>query len=299
MLGTRPNASDESGLRRNPSPFPRFQRRNRFGLAVAVAAALGAGCLERPIDTGAQKPADSKPPVSSEPEIVPVTEGDLCDLLGPELCKLSGSLTVRKAKDGPPVLLIVYKPEADEKPEPASVAAAPAGPDRPEIVYGELRSRGPRVSGDALLALDQKLKDAEEEFPLDFRFSYERATLVVFGKHRHHEAFRRLRRSAEKAIEIQKSDAMLEMLRRDAARNGPFWKLARGHREWKAIHEALEHRDRERLWHEPHPAEPVRRDSREAARHGDALDQLLVMRERIGMHGSDLDPELATESTAD
>ena len=293
MLGARPNPSDRSGLWRNPPPFRRFQRRGRFGLAIAVAAALGAGCLERPIDTDAQEPPGSKHSLPSEPGIVPATEGDLCEVLGPELCKLAGSLTVRSAKDGRPALLIVYQPEREERAEPASVASAPAGPGPPEIAYTELRSRGRRVSGDALLALDQELRDAEEEFPLEFRFSYEGAMLVVFGKREHHEAFRRLRRAAEKAIVTQGSDAMLEMLRRDGARNGPFWKLAHGHREWNAIHEALEHRDRDRLWREHEHAEPVRRDSPQASSHESALDRLRVMRERIGMRESELRPELA------
>ncbi len=83
------------------------------------------------------------------------------------------------------------------------------------------------------------------------------------------------------------------MLRRDGARNGPFWKLAHGHREWNAIQEALEHRDREGLWHEYGHAEPERRDSPQASSHENALDRLRVMRERIGMQESELRTELA------
>ena len=309
MLGARPNSSDRHGLWPNPPPYRRFQRRGRLGLAIAVAAALGAGCLERPSDADAQEPPGSTHAMASQPGRVPATEGDLCEVLGPELCKLAGSLTVRSAKDGRPALLIVYQPERDEKAvpasvatgqpepdgraEPASVDTSPAGPGPPEIAYTELRSRGRRVSGDALLALDQELRDAEEEFPLEFRFSYEGAMLVVFGKREHHEAFRRLRRAAEKAIETERSDAMLEMLRRDGAQNGPFWKLAHGHREWNAIQEALEHRDRDGLWHEYGHAEPERRDSPQASSHENALDRLRVMRERIVMHESELRPELA------
>ncbi len=293
MLGARPNSSDRHGLWPNPPPYRRFQRRGRLGLAIAVAAALGAGCLERPSDADAQEPPGSTHAMASQPGRVPATEGDLCEVLGPELCKLAGSLTVRGAKDGRPALLIVYPPERDEKAVPASVDTSPAGPGPPEIAYTELRSRGRRVSGDALLALDQELRDAEEEFPLEFRFSYEGAMLVVFGKREHHEAFRRLRRAAEKAIETQRSDAMLEMLRRDGAQSGPFWKLAHGHREWNAIHEALEHRDRERLWNEHGHAEPERRDSPQASSRENALDRLRVMRERIVMHESELRPELA------
>ncbi len=309
MLGATPNPSDRRGLWRNPSPFRHFQRRGRLALAIAVAAALGAGCLERPIDSDAPEPPGSKPSLPSEAGIVSASEADLCELLGPELCKLAGSLTVRSAKDGRPVLLIVYQPERDEgaepasvattRPEwgetaePASVATTPAGPGPPEIATRELRSRGRRVSGDALLALDQELRDAEEEFPLEFRFSYEGAMLVVFGKREHHEAFRRLRRAAEKAIETQTPDAMLEMLRRDGARNGPFWKLAHGHREWNAIREALEHRDRDRLWREHEHAEPERRESPQASSHENALDRLRAMRERIGMLESELRPAFA------
>ena len=293
MPRRRSNTSDRMLPWWYPPLSHRLQRRGRLGLAIALAATLGAGCLERPIDTNAQQPPGSSHPLASKPGIVPASEEDLCAVLGPELCKLAGSLTLRSAGDGRPALLIVYQPQPDETAEPARVASAPAAPRRAEIAHAEPRSRGEHVSGDELLALDQELRDAEQEFPLEFQFSYERATLVVFGKREHHEAFRNLRRAAEKAIETQESDAMLEMLRRDGARNGPFWKLARGHREWNAIHEALEHRDRDRLWREDVHAEPVRSDASHASKHENALDRLRVMRERIGVFESERLPELA------
>ena len=286
MLGASENALDRKGLWANPSSLRRFQRRGRTGLVIAVAA-LSAGCLERPIVADAQEPPGPKHPMPLAAETAPAIEADLCDLLGPDLCTLSESLTVRSLKDGSPALLIVYQPERNETAKPASAATAPPGPGRAEIPYEELRARGRRVTGDALLTLDQELRDAEEEFPLDFRFSYERATLAVFGKHEHHEAFRRLRRAAEKAIETQTSDAMLEMLRRDGERNGPFWKLARGHRPWNAIHEALEHRDRQKLWHDHGHEEPVQPDPPRASSDDSALDRLRLMRERIGMQASE------------
>jgi len=44
------------------------------------------------------------------------------------------------------------------------------------------------------------------------------------------------------------------MLRSDATRDGPFWKLSQGHSEWEQTHDALENRDRSDLWHK-HSAE--------------------------------------------
>ena len=289
-MGARSNTSDRNSLWRISPASRRSRRRGRFGPAIALAAALGTGCLERPIDAGAQVPAGTQPSTSSAAGIGAATDADLCEVLGPELCKLAGSVTLRSAANGRQALLIVYTPE---RAEPTSAASAPPGPARAEITHTELRSKRGRVSGDALPALDQELREAEAEFPLEFRFSYERASLAVFGKREHHEAFRLLRRAAEKAIETQDSDAMLEMLGRDGARNGAFWKLARGHGEWNAIHEALEHRDRERLRPVHGHTVLARQDPPQAPSLENALARLRVMRERMGRPESERHPELA------
>ncbi len=146
--------------------------------------------------------------------------------------------------------------------------------------------------------MDELLRAAESEFPLEFRFSYERAKVAVFGRHEHHEAFGRLSRAAEKAIATGRSGAMLEMLRSDGAQSGPFWKLARGHSEWHQIHAALEHGDREALWHEHDETETAIRavpethaetealDAPRTAVLADELDRLRLVRARMGREES-------------
>lgn len=150
-----------------------------------------------------------------------------------------------------------------------------------EAVYARLLGERRRASGEALLVLDEELKVAEEEYPLDFRFSYERAKLVVFGRRDHHEAFRCLRRAAEKAIATGRVDSMLEMLRTDGTSTGRFWRLSRGHSEWKKILVALEHRDRDELWHEHHVAAAAPTAAPAASSPRAALDRLLVVRSRV------------------
>ena len=108
------------------------------------------------------------------------------------------------------------------------------------------------------------------------------------------EAFRRLRRAAEKAIETGRSEAMLEMLAKDGAPSGPLWKLARGHSEWRRILAALERSDRDTLWHADPRAEagavPEAHSEAEApeasgtAAVANALKRLRLLRTRMG-HG--------------
>jgi hypothetical protein len=174
---------------------------------------------------------------------------------------------------------------SDVNPNPTEARHAALGSEGTKTVYERLLEERRHASGDALLALDARLKAAEAEYPLDFRFSYERAELAVFGRYDHHEAFARLRRAAEKAIESGGSDSMLEMLQTDGGRNGPFWKLARGHSEWKQLHQALEHRDRGELWHEHTPETPVHTASPAASKPPEAVDRLRAVRSRLsGQH---------------
>ena len=191
---------------------------------VTIAAALGLACADGLTEIDARPP----PPVDAAALGLACADG----------------LTEIDARPPPPV-----DAAAGEKTVPASQPAAPTGSGRAASLYRRLRATAPNSSGESVLVIDERLKAAESEFPLEFRFSYERATLAVFGRHDHHEAFRRLRRAAEKAIETGRSEAMLEMLAKDGAPSGPLWKLARGHSEWRRILAALERSDRDALWH--------------------------------------------------
>ena len=83
----------------------------------------------------------------------------------------------------------------------------------------------------------------EKQYPDDYRFSYERAKLVIDAAETrsHDEAFDALSLAAEKAIKANKADEMLKSLEID--RMGDFHKLAHGHHEWSHIIEALKHKD--------------------------------------------------------
>ena len=120
--------------------------------------------------------------------------------------------------------------------------------------YADLMAEVQNAAGADLLAVDGRLEAAEREFPSDYRFTYERATLAVFGRAEHHEAFYHLRKAADKAIGTERTREMLDRLERDGGAKGPLRKLAVGHHEWSALREALENRDRDRLWrrHESH-----------------------------------------------
>ena len=145
---------------------------------------------------------------------------------------------------------------------PAALAAAVAvAPSEPKPVvderYRHLAAEARHAAGADLLAVDRRLEAAEREFPGDFRFTYERAALSVYGRADHHEAFFHLRRAAEKAIGTGRSREMLHSLKRDGSSNQRFGKLAVGHEEWSILNEALESRDADRLWNEHARHRPV------------------------------------------
>jgi len=88
-------------------------------------------------------------------------------------------------------------------------------------------------------------QSAEKKYPTDYRFSYERAKLSIVGVTSHHEAFGTLALAAEKAIDNGKTQEMLDRLTTD--RDGDFYKLSRGHREWQVLEDALRNKDRASL----------------------------------------------------
>ncbi len=140
----------------------------------------------------------------------------------------------------------------------AGTAAAASGsygaPDEPEPTgsprYRSLAAQAQNASGAELLDIDRRLEAAEWEFPSDYRFTYERARLAVYGRAEHHEAFYHLRKAAEKAIRTEKAGEMLERLEHDGGPEGRLRRLAVGHSEWRVLHEALEHGDTDGLWNE-------------------------------------------------
>jgi hypothetical protein len=88
-------------------------------------------------------------------------------------------------------------------------------------------------------------EDAEKKYPNDYRFPYERAKLSIKGITAHHEAFGALALAADKAIDNGKAKEMLDSLMAD--KDGDFYKLSRGHREWQALAEALSNKDKQGL----------------------------------------------------
>lgn len=99
----------------------------------------------------------------------------------------------------------------------------------------------PAEANQIIASLDQ----AEKKYPHDYRFPYERAKLSVKGITSHHEAFGALGLAGEKAIDNGKAQEMLDSLKAD--QDGDFYKLARGHREWQTIMQALSNKDKKSL----------------------------------------------------
>ena len=88
-------------------------------------------------------------------------------------------------------------------------------------------------------------ENAENKYPTDYRFPYERAKLSIKGITSHHEAFGALSAAAEKAIDNGKAQEMLDSLMAD--KDGDFYKLSHGHQEWQALVQALSNKDKREL----------------------------------------------------
>lgn len=90
-------------------------------------------------------------------------------------------------------------------------------------------------------ALDSELRKAEDKYPSDYRFTYQRAKLEARTSREHHEAFEMLNRAGEKSIKANKSAEMLSDLQTD--KNSDFRRLSSGHKEWTTLENALRNKD--------------------------------------------------------
>lgn len=102
-------------------------------------------------------------------------------------------------------------------------------------------SARPSESSNIIIAF----QNAERKYPLDYRFPYERAKLSIKGIKSHHEAFGALAVATNKAIDNGKAQEMLDSLMAD--QDGDFYKLSRGHREWRTLAQALSNKDKKAL----------------------------------------------------
>jgi len=94
-------------------------------------------------------------------------------------------------------------------------------------------------------AIIASLEQAEQQYPNDYRFPYERAKLSIKGIVSHHEAFSALASAAEKAIDNGKAQEMLDNLLAD--KDGDFWKPSHGHPEWLTLEESLRNQEKAHL----------------------------------------------------
>lgn len=93
-------------------------------------------------------------------------------------------------------------------------------------------------------ALDSELKNVEDKYPNDYRFTYQRAKLETVSSKEHHEAFEMLFGAGEKAIKADKSTNLLGDLQRDKDLD---LKRLISHKEWTTLENALRNKDAKTL----------------------------------------------------
>jgi hypothetical protein len=91
----------------------------------------------------------------------------------------------------------------------------------------------------------EALRAAEQKYPTDYRYPFERAKLSIVGVIDHDEAFAALLIAAERAMNAGRAREMLKELLSEKDTN--FRKTSRGHDEWNILVEALKNKDRTRL----------------------------------------------------
>jgi hypothetical protein len=91
----------------------------------------------------------------------------------------------------------------------------------------------------------EDLRSAEQKYPADYRYPYERAKLSIEGVVAHHEAFTALLAAAERAMDAGRAQEMLNELLSE--KDTKFRKTSRGHKEWNVLIEALKNEDRAKL----------------------------------------------------
>lgn len=134
---------------------------------------------------------------------------------------------------------------ASQKPANTQGAAqAPAKAQNPEEDIKALRDKAKNARADERAKVLEEFDAAEKKYSQDYRFPYERAKLL-FDMNGHNEAFRSLFIAGEKAIDNGKSVEMVNSLLRDQA--GDFKRLAKGHKEWDTLVNALKNNDKKAL----------------------------------------------------
>ena len=187
-----------------------------------------------------------------------IVAGDTSDLhakIGLTFCSRPGE----KPPNQLPTAVIIYKPGTaiEDNVAIAPPSSSPAGPSNiasplasPDIHTNKTNKEDAdaalkQLSTDLASAASDpakrkaahaELAKAQAEFTWDYRFSYERAKLAVYGKAHHDEAFYHLFRAAEIAINNGDGDKMLQALQNDG--NGGFHNLT-DHGEWQTILNAL------------------------------------------------------------
>jgi hypothetical protein len=178
--------------------------------------------------------------------------GDLIAKMGLAFCAKSGD------KPAPMASLIVYRPgevvtetppASSNSPSPTNVSiGTPPTPgtskEDADALLNQLSAEAQQaaVNSEKRQAVQAKLAKAQAEFTWDYRFSYERAKLAVYGKAHHDEAFYHLFRAAEIAIKNGDADRMIQALQNDGS--GVFHPLT-DHSEWQTINNALKTKNSE------------------------------------------------------
>jgi hypothetical protein len=132
--------------------------------------------------------------------------------------------------------------------QPAQARTSASTPEDDELkkLRDSVRAAGAVPGPDVLKAF----RKAEERYPNDYRFPYERAKLAakVDQTHTHDEAFAALSLAVRKAIESGKASEMLDSM--EADKHGDLNKLSRGHDEWTRLEQTLKSQNKNRQFAE-------------------------------------------------
>ncbi len=131
-------------------------------------------------------------------------------------------------------------PAPDSTSSNTNVSQYPTADDEFTRLQSKLKNAAPNGTN----SLDAELKNAESNYPSDFRFTYLRAKIETVTSKGHHEAFEMLFKAGEKAIKADRSADLLGDLQKDKYSD---LKRLTDHKEWKDLGKTLRNRDAKAL----------------------------------------------------
>lgn len=162
---------------------------------------------------------------------------------------IQNSLSLLICQNSKSKILIIYNPPTFEnkdsvivnQPQIGSNGNGSSSDNGADALYKILHQKRITCQPSDRTKLDEELKKAELTYPTDYRFTFERSVINVYGHKTHNEAFMLIYNAAEKSIKSGKAKDLIQVMNSEGELKGvnhDYWRLT-DHPEWTQIMKAL------------------------------------------------------------